>query len=282
VADELIVVEASSRVPCGTFQVIRYEWSEPLSSVIKLEDGYFLDLCLTPRPRARGRFVERWAPGRFENIGDIFLVPPGIPLHGCCDRGEQASVNCKLDSGFLESWIGEDHRWDEARLAGSLNIRSVAVRSVLVRLAEELRSPGFAAEVLIEAISMQLAVELARYLRETPLQYSGGGLAPWQLRRIDERLREKLEAPGLQELADLCRISTRHLARAFKASRGITIGEHVSDVRIENAKTLLRDRSIKEVASDLGFSSPSAFSVAFRGAVGVSPREYRLNLPAFA
>lgn len=279
-ADKL-VVEAQSRVPGGFFQVIHYEWDQPLSRIMTLEGDYFLDLCLTPRPRARGRFVDRWVPGRFENIGDIFLVPPGFPLHGCCDRGIQASLNCQLRPEFLESWMDGGRRWDETRLAAGLNIRSAEIRSVLVRLAEEVRSPGFAADVLIGAISMQLAVELARYLREAPPQHSSGGLAQWQLRRIEERLREKLEAPALQELADLCRISTRHLTRGFKLSRGITIGEYVSEVRIEHAKTLLRDRSIKEVAFDLGFSSPSAFSVAFRSAAGISPRKYRLQLPAF-
>lgn len=281
-ANELVIVEAESRVPGGVFQVIRYEWSEPLSRVIKPEGDYFLDLCLTPRPRARGRFVDRWAPGRFESIGDIFLVPPEFPMHGRCDSGVQASVKCQLRLDFLETWLGETQNWDDARLATSLNIRSMSVRSVLVRLAEELRSPGFAADVLIESISTQLAVELARYFREVPLRYAGGGLASWQLRKIEDRLRETYVAPTLQELADLCRLSTRHVTRAFKESRGTTIGEYVSEVRIEHAKTLLRDRSIKAVSSDLGFSSPSAFSAAFRGAVGVSPREYRLQLREFA
>lgn len=279
--EELVVVEAESRVPGGIFQVIRYEWSQPLSRVIK-HNGYFLDLCLTPRPRARARFVDRWAPGRFESIGDIFLLPPGFRMHGCCDRGTQASINCQLGAEFLDGWISKCQRWDETRLAAGLNIRSASLRYVLGRLAEELRNPGFAADVLIESISMQLAVELARYFREAPPELGRGGLAPWQLRRIEERLREKLAAPALQELADLCRISARHLNRAFKASRGVTIGSYVNEIRIEHAKTLLRERSIKEVAFDLGFSSPSAFSTAFRSAVGISPREYRQQLPALA
>lgn len=276
--EELVIVEAEARVPGGTFQVLRYEWNQPLSRVIT-QNSYFLDLCLTPRPRARARFVDRWAPGRFENIGDIFLLPPGFRMHGCCDQGTQASINCQLAEDFLDRWIGECQRWDEARLTAGLNIRSVSLRSVLARLAQELQSPGFAADVLIESLSMQLAVELARYFREAPREHRGGGLAPWQLRRIEERLRERFDAPALQELADLCRISARHLTRAFKASRGVTIGAYVHEVRIEHAKALLRERSIKEVAFDLGFSSPSAFSAAFRGAVGISPRQYRQQLP---
>jgi AraC family transcriptional regulator len=106
-----------------------------------------------------------------------------------------------------------------------------------------------------------------------------GGLAAWRLRLIDERLREIRAAPTLEELAKLCNLSVRQLTRGFRASRGRSIGEHVAQCRIENAKRLLAtDESVKAIAYSLGFSSPSSFSFAFRRATGETPREFRQRL----
>src|SRR3546814_7646747 len=55
--------------------------------------------------------------------------------------------------------------------------------------------------------------------------------------------------------------------------------------RIARAKALLAERSssergpaIKEIAYRCGFETAAAFSVAFRRATGVTPRQYRLNV----
>jgi AraC family transcriptional regulator len=68
----------------------------------------------------------------------------------------------------------------------------------------------------------------------------------------------------------------RQLTRAFRASCGHSIGDHVAQCRIDNAKRLLvTDESIKSIAYSLGFASASSFSFAFRCATGQTPRAFR-------
>jgi AraC family transcriptional regulator len=139
-----------------------------------------------------------------------------------------------------------------------------------------MRHPGFASTMLVELIIMQMAIELGRYCEAITDEPATGGLAPWRLQLIDERLRVVGQAPTLAELASLCQLSVRQLTRGFRASRGSSIGDYVGRCRLDSAmQQLTTDQSVKAIAYSLGFASPSSFSYAFHRAVGETPRQYR-------
>jgi len=270
-------VEAELRAPAATAQLVRLHLPEPVDRILRMdEDAYRFDLSLTPRLHARACYRDRWGPHRFERIGNVFVVPPGELLEARSDCGRQASIVCWLHPEPIRAWLDGDLRWTPRRLEASLDIPNANIRSLLLRLAEELRHPGFASQVLVELIAGQMAIELGRYctaIAEGPVT---GGLTPWRLRRIDERLAEVREAPTLAELAGLCGLSVRQLTRGFRASRGSCIGDHVAQSQGDHAKRLLAtDQPVKAIAHSLGFASPSAFAFAFRRATGETPREYR-------
>ena len=147
------------------------------------------------------------------------------------------------------------------------------------RLGQELRYPGFARELMAELIAGQIAVELCRYCAAIDEAPGAGGLASWRLRLIDERLAEVREAPTLTELAKLCSMSVRQLTRGFRASRGCSIGDYITQSRIDTAKRLLANEdSIKAIARAMGFASASSFSYAFRRGAGVTPRQFRTRV----
>jgi len=273
-----MTVDAEIRVPVATAQLARFHMAGPLDNTLREEEEYWLDLCLTPRPRnARACYREHWGPHRFERIGNVFLLPPGQTMQARSDGGvTQTSILCHLRPEPLREWFEGDLEWTDRRLSASLDIPDPNVRSLLLRLAEELRNPGFASKVLVELIVAQMAIELGRYCASVKDGPTTGGLAPWRLRLIEERLNELREAPTLSELAGLCNLSVRQLTRAFRTSRGRSIGDHVAHCRLENAKRLLAtDESVKAIAYSLGFASPSSFSFAFRRATGKTPREFR-------
>jgi AraC family transcriptional regulator len=94
---------------------------------------------------------------------------------------------------------------------------------------------------------------------------------------IEDHLAEEI---GLSRLADLVDLSPWHFCRSFKQSTGVPPHRFLVQLRIERAKRLLADRgvSVTEVALALGFGGSTQFARAFRAAVGLSPREYRVRL----
>jgi AraC family transcriptional regulator len=273
----LMTIEAELRVPVATVQLVHFNFVEPFQSALREEQAYRLDLCLTPRLRnARACYSDRWAPHRFERIGNVFLLPPRQAMQARSDCGHQASLVCQLLPEPIREWLGDDLEWTDRRLTATLDIPDANIRGLLLRLAEEVRHPGFASDVLVELIAAQLAIELGRYCSAITESPATGSLAPWRLRLIEERLKEVREPPTLAELAALCKLSVRQLTRGFRASRGRSIGDHVARSRLDSAMRLLAtDQSVKSVAYTLGFASPSSFSYAFRRAVGETPRQFR-------
>ncbi|MFP5304866.1 MAG: helix-turn-helix transcriptional regulator [Gammaproteobacteria bacterium] len=275
-------IEAELRVPAATAQLVRFELPGPADNIMRVNDeAYWLDLCLTPRPRnARACYRERWNPQRFERLGIVFVVPPHEVMQARSDGcGRQTSLICQLRPEPLAEWLGKDLEWTDRRLAASLDIADVNVRSLLLRLADEMRHPGFASQALVELIVAQLGIELSRYCGAVSEGGASGGLAAWRLRLIDERLREVREPPTLAELAGLCNLSVRQLTRGFRVSRGRSIGECIARSRLDHARRLLAtDQSVKAIAYSLGFSSPSAFCFAFRRDTGETPRQFRQRL----
>lgn len=283
--DEAVMnIEAELRVPTATTQLVRFDFAEPIDKLTRLEDGYRLDLCLTPRPtNARACYPDHWNSQRFEPLGKLFLWPAGETMHnrsdGCC---QQASLVCQLHKDPLSRWFGDELSWTDHRLRDSLDIRDVNIQGLLLRLMQEARHPGIASSTLVELIVGQLAIELTRYCAQHRESTAVGGLSTWRLRLIDERLNEVAETPTLTELSELCRISVRQLTRGFRLSRGCSIGDYIAGYRVEQAKKLLAtDQSIKVIAYSLGFASSSSFCYAFRRAAGETPRQFRQRLLRF-
>lgn len=72
-------------------------------------------------------------------------------------------------------------------------------------------------------------------------------------------------------------ISSQHLCRVLKRERGLTFADLLCDVRLREARRLLRESSfsMKEIAFRVGFRHPSQFTRAFTVNCGVTPSEYR-------
>lgn len=273
----IMKVDAELNVAAANVQVARFFIDRPVENLFRQGDGYRLDLSLTPRtPNAEASFERHWAPHRFERLGKVFMAAPGEVLRMRTDGGRQTSVVCLLHEDILQDWFERKFECGNRALEASLDITSDTIQRLLVRLGEEARNPGFASRALCDSVAVQLAIELSRYYADAAAASGTGGLQPWRLKRIDDRLRELREQPALEELARLCGLSVRQLTRGFRASRGCSIGEYIAQARVDNAKRLLAGgESVKSIAFSMGFSSPSSFCHAFRKATGNSPNQFR-------
>lgn len=94
------------------------------------------------------------------------------------------------------------------------------------------------------------------------------------LKYIREHIPEKFT---LQDVADQVYVSSWHLCKLFKKHMGENFSEICRRERVEQAKRLLRDPSLRvhEVADMTGFSDVTHFSKVFKRIVGLPAGEYR-------
>ncbi len=89
------------------------------------------------------------------------------------------------------------------------------------------------------------------------------------------------EELSLGQVAKAVNTSTYYFCKLFKRVTGINFTDYLSRVRIEKAKNLLLNPSLRisEIAFEVGFQSLTHFNRVFKKIVGQSPTEYRAQLP---
>ena len=82
--------------------------------------------------------------------------------------------------------------------------------------------------------------------------------------------------PNIHLMSEIGRTSARTMQRRL-AEAGLTYRDVLEKARYDRATSLLTqtDRTITDVAKQLGYSEPTHFSRAFRRMAGMSPKEYR-------
>lgn len=273
-------IEAELHIPGLIIQVGFYDWDPSTEAVQCLRD-LTLALLLSPRHRySQGRYASSDDSASFTDIGDMLLVPPGIPFHARASGGPIRFVRCRYEPGRFKALTGLGDDWPAETLKACMNIKDARVHEGMMRLAHEVLAPGFGVEALAEGIGATLAVDLARHILslDPRSKIAAGGLAAWQLRRILGYIDSHPGLTGnMMELAALCGISGRHLRRLFKHTTKQTLHSYWRDAWIAKAKPMLCDTELplKEIASLLGFNDAGSFSTAFRRATGAAPRIFR-------
>ena len=83
--------------------------------------------------------------------------------------------------------------------------------------------------------------------------------------------------PTVKYCADKLHLSANYLGDLLKKETGKSAQEHVQLRLIEAAKEKMyeKDKSISQIAYELGFEYPQYFSRLFKKRTGVTPNEYR-------
>lgn len=280
-AQESLEVVGRMEAKGGDARLVRYNWDRPTTDVWTSE-RYFLHMCLSTRDGpAKATYLD--SDHRISgDIGKVWFVPPGMAMKSGGSSGNQLSLICTLAPALIESILRRRPVWHHNTLAEGLRLRDPEVDWFLLRIYREISHPGFAQDAMAEVLINGLAIALIRALkldREEPAR-SAGGLAPWRLRLIEDRVYADRAAPRMTELAELCGMSVRHLGRAYKTATGQTLGQFVEWVTIERARVLLNETtcSVSDIAERLGFSTRASFVLSFRRVTGASPSEVRSGL----
>ena len=85
--------------------------------------------------------------------------------------------------------------------------------------------------------------------------------------------------PTVKYCADKLHLSPNYLGDLVKKETGKSAQEHVQFRLIEVAKEKMfeKDKSISQIAYELGFEYPQYFSRLFKKRTGVTPNEYRME-----
>jgi AraC-like DNA-binding protein/ligand-binding sensor protein len=88
------------------------------------------------------------------------------------------------------------------------------------------------------------------------------------------------EPINLEQVVQHVNVSRFYFCKLFKKATGMTLTEYISHVRVEKAKALLVDPSLRvsEIVYAAGFGSIPRFNSVFRRYVGMPPTEYRAAL----
>ena len=81
---------------------------------------------------------------------------------------------------------------------------------------------------------------------------------------------------GLNSVCTHLCISPSHFSKIFKTNTGETFVESLTKKRMLKAKELLENTALKnyEIADKVGFNDPHYFSISFKKATGMTPKEY--------
>lgn len=158
-----------------------------------------------------------------------------------------------------------------------------ALRACVDRLVQEVAGGQIGAAFAIRQHAQLLLLEVLRAC------LGQAELPPGWLRALtDERLRPALalmhgepgRSWGLEELARAAAMSRTSFAVRFRSVAGVPPLTYLNSWRMLLARRALRDEDVRigALATQLGYTSESAFSTAFKREVGEAPLRYRYRL----
>ena len=85
------------------------------------------------------------------------------------------------------------------------------------------------------------------------------------------------EAISVKDVAEAVCISESYFKSIFKKSSGYSYSEYLTSVRIDEAKNLLNttEKSVTEIALDVGYQTPNSFSSLFKRETGLTPTQWK-------
>lgn len=241
--------------------------------------------------------------------GSIVLVPPNRVQYLAADADPKEAVvaadHCTLVRDGLLLVDAAEGRTGDLRVVCGMIMASVSgsfglldnlkspivadlsdlpfVRSAYAIMLDEIAEPGLGTRALVGALMKACLVPLIRRHFAQPGQQSEL-LKAFRNPRLGKAVSSVLDAPAaahsVASLACVAGMSRSTFAKEFATAFQMTPMEFVAKTRLHHAAELLRATviPIKVIASNIGFSSRSHFSRAFREAYGTDPTNFRASM----
>lgn len=231
-----------------------------------------------------GITIFEFQEGKFRlDPGGLCLVPSGIPHKERVRawRGPFSNLVFMCDPHEIHFHLA--HEKAPGRPGGSIGCRlqNTGNLTSLLDQAAELSLTG--SEARLPAIKGLMTAYLA--LLQVALEDWGAPVVPepFKVSQARQWVMKLLPNPALSVafLARQLQCNADYLSQLFKTTTGTALQAYISQRRLERARELLAGSTlnISEVSEAAGFHHPSYFSRVFPHWSGVTPREFRANLP---
>lgn len=160
-------------------------------------------------------------------------------------------------------------RSDNIYCVGSVN----SIADLMVYLIGELFSPDIA-----RRIENQFSPEIRQRFAPSRLPSHADTHRDEQIIDVQIELANRLnDHVSIESLANRHGLTTRTLVRRFKAATGTSVFAYLTQLRLEEARNLLRSTNlpIVDIAATVGIGNASHFSRTFRQHYDMTPRQYR-------
>lgn len=227
-------------------------------------------------------FKQPWITNRIKR-GFFFLTTGGAPYDvrwkAVTPEPFQAMyvfVELPVLERALEEVFGADAA--KAQLRDLSAFTDEALNSFMERLRDELMREE-ASQLFVSAIAQAIAIHIARNYAETvdASRAASPSLPGYTQTSTDWMAQHFAEDLTLDQLAAQVGLSKFHFDRLFKRAIGLSPLRYQIDMRMNEARRLLREtrKSVLEVALDVGYKNPSHFAKLFRRENGLTPSQYR-------
>jgi AraC family transcriptional regulator len=211
--------------------------------------------------------------------GDAVLRPAGeAPVHLTWPDGNSANV-LYIDPA-LYMIVGQDLLCENVRgveLCSNYHQHNPKLAKQVQRLYYLARNSNpLAVEACLYALIRNiLSSHLAKQVQHLPAMERSSPALFQQVRTlINENLDSKITLAYIAETLD---ISLTRLTMQFRNTTGITVHEYVLQVRLRKANQLLlkTDKSLSDIAFEVGFSSQAHLTTAYKQYYGLTPLKAR-------
>ena len=260
--------EKDEKFPCGSCSVV---WFVDMGRLeLKLGDRPAVTLC----------------------GGEYCITPKGVP----CEIKISAdsvitSFSFYLDSGAEEIVGGNDVRFEHSDNLVYVDIESLYIPITgVLRLSDEayhwLKQLRGNYDRMGEYVNVVNSCNTVHFFLALANKYVNGineknseskSKACLYCDRIDEYIEKNYALPiTMRSIADLLIMHENYISRMYREIRGLTVMQHLRDVRIEKSKKLLLSGkyTIEQISKMVGFSNYKHFIHMFKKAERITPGKY--------
>ena len=215
-------------------------------------------------------------------INRLYIVKPGVK------HGIYASLAKSINTVEFKFSFSNDYTKNMLELLPEYyENTSIAIRNVFISIVDEIKKQGNYFEEVLALHLAQIVYYLSRDLGGETMSLEniderdacGSGLEKYEtLKNVTRYIKENYwKNLSLNDLAAMVHLTPVYFCSVFKESYGISPINYLQNVRVENAKKLLAnsEKSVTDIAFEVGFQSVHYFSRYFKSHEDLSPNDFR-------